>query len=38
MIPGMVVAAGGLWGMTTFDAGTPVGWIIVVHMILNLGL
>lgn len=38
VIPGMVVAAGALWGMTTFDQGTPVAWIIAVHLALNLGL
>jgi DHA2 family lincomycin resistance protein-like MFS transporter len=38
VIPGMVVAAGALWGMTTFDQGTSVAWIIAVHLALNLGL
>lgn len=38
VIPGMVVAAGALWGMATFDQGTSVGWIIAVHLALNLGL
>lgn len=38
VIPGMGAAAAALWGMTTFDAGTPVLWIIAVHMALNLGL
>lgn len=38
VIPGMIVAAAALWGMTTFDIGTSIGWIIAVHMALNLGL
>lgn len=38
VIPGMIVAAGALWGMTTFGVDTGVAWIIVVHMALNLGL
>lgn len=38
VIPGMIVAAGALWGMTTFGTDTPVAWIIAVHMTLNLGL
>ena len=38
VIPGMAVAAAALWGMTTFDAGTPIWWIVVVQMGLNLGL
>lgn len=38
VIPGMIVAASALWGMTTFGVGTPIAWIIAVHMGLNLGL
>lgn len=38
VIPGMIVAAAALWGMTTFGVGTPVWWIIAVHLALNLGL
>ena len=38
VIPGMIVAAGALWGMATFDATSSIGWIIAVHMTLNLGL
>ncbi|GAA1137810.1 DHA2 family efflux MFS transporter permease subunit [Microbacterium aurantiacum] len=38
VLPGMIVAAAALWGMTTFDAGTPIAWIITVHVALNLGL
>ncbi|GAA1937344.1 MDR family MFS transporter [Microbacterium aoyamense] len=38
VIPGLVIAAGSLWGMTTFDEGTPVWWIVVVYLVLNLGL
>jgi DHA2 family lincomycin resistance protein-like MFS transporter len=38
VIPGMVIAAGSLWGMATFDQGTTVMWIIAVHLALNLGL
>jgi DHA2 family lincomycin resistance protein-like MFS transporter len=38
VLPGMVVAAAALWGMTTFGEGTSVSWIIAVHMALNLGL
>lgn len=38
VIPGMVVAAGALWGMTTFDQGTQIWWVIAVHLALNLGL
>ena len=34
----MIVAAAALWGMTTFDVGTPIAWIITVHVALNLGL
>lgn len=38
VIPGMIVAAAALWGMTTFGVATPVWWIITVHLALNLGL
>ncbi|QLD13187.1 DHA2 family efflux MFS transporter permease subunit [Microbacterium oleivorans] len=38
VIPGMIVAAAALWGMTTFGTETSIGWIIAVHMTLNLGL
>ncbi|MET2012897.1 DHA2 family efflux MFS transporter permease subunit [Microbacterium chocolatum] len=38
VLPGMIVAAAALWGMTTFDAGTPIVWIVSVHVALNLGL
>ena len=38
VIPGMLIAAAALWGMTTFDEQTTVGWIIAVHLALNLGL
>lgn len=38
VIPGMVIAAGSLWGMASFDQDTTVGWIIAVHLALNLGL
>lgn len=38
VIPGMVVAAAALWGMATFGTETSIGWIIAVHMALNLGL
>lgn len=38
VLPGMVVAAAALWGMTTFGLETPVWWIITVHLALNLGL
>lgn len=38
VIPGMVIAAASLWGMATFDQETAVGWIIAVHLALNLGL
>ncbi|WP_403025443.1 MDR family MFS transporter [Salinibacterium sp. GXW1014] len=38
VIPGMVVAAGAMWGMATFDPGTSIAWIIAVHLALNLGL
>ncbi|WP_394279022.1 MDR family MFS transporter [Microbacterium sp.] len=38
VIPGMIVAAGALWGMASFDETTAVGWIIAVHLMLNLGL
>ncbi|TDL45244.1 DHA2 family efflux MFS transporter permease subunit [Microbacterium oleivorans] len=38
VIPGMILGAAGLWGMTTFDSGTSVGWIMTVHLVLNLGL
>ncbi|MFD5213310.1 DHA2 family efflux MFS transporter permease subunit [Microbacterium sp. NPDC058345] len=38
VLPGMVVAAGALWGMATFDAHSSIGWIIAVHVALNLGL
>jgi len=38
VIPGMIVAAAALWGMATFDASTSIGWIVAVHMTLNLGL
>ncbi len=38
VIPGMIVSAAALWGMATFDSGTPIAWIIAVHLALNLGL
>ncbi|MDJ1114782.1 MDR family MFS transporter [Microbacterium dauci] len=38
VVPGMIVAALALWGMTTFDAATTTGWIIAIHITLNLGL
>lgn len=38
VLPGMIVAAASLWGMATFDANTPIAWIVVVHVCLNLGL
>lgn len=38
VIPGMIVAAAALWGMTTFGLATPTWWIITVHLGLNLGL
>lgn len=38
VIPGMIVAATALWGMTSFGESTPLWWIIVVHVTLNLGL
>lgn len=38
VIPGMVVAAGALWGMTTFDEQSSIGWIVAVHVALNIGL
>lgn len=38
VIPGMIVAAAALWGMASFDATTSSGWVIAVHMTLNLGL
>lgn len=38
VIPGMIVAAAALWGMATFDESSAVGWIIAVHLALNLGL
>jgi DHA2 family lincomycin resistance protein-like MFS transporter len=38
VIPGMVIAAGALWGMATFDQNSAVAWIITIHLVLNLGL
>ncbi|MCC2319625.1 MDR family MFS transporter [Cellulomonas xiejunii] len=38
VLPGMVVAAAALWGMTTFGMDTQIWWIVAVHMTLNLGL
>ncbi len=38
VIPGMVVAAGSLWGMATFDEQSSIAWIIAVHVALNIGL
>jgi DHA2 family lincomycin resistance protein-like MFS transporter len=38
VLPGMIVAAAALWGMATFDASSSIGWIIAVHVTLNLGL
>ncbi|MBO3087851.1 MDR family MFS transporter [Cellulomonas dongxiuzhuiae] len=38
VLPGMVVAAAALWGMTTFGIDTQIWWIVAVHMTLNLGL
>lgn len=38
VIPGIVIAAGALWGMTTFDQTTSIAWVIAVHLTLNLGL
>ncbi|MDQ1127707.1 DHA2 family lincomycin resistance protein-like MFS transporter [Microbacterium sp. SORGH_AS 505] len=38
VIPGMIIAAAALWGMTLFDANTGVPFVIAVHLALNLGL
>ena len=38
VIPGMIIVAGALWGMTTFDAATSLAWIVAVHVTLSLGL
>ncbi|WP_314507433.1 MFS transporter [uncultured Microbacterium sp.] len=38
VIPGVMIVAGALWGMTTFGAATPVAWIIAVHATLSIGL
>lgn len=38
VIPGLIIAAGALWGMTTFDELSPTWWVVVVHVVLNLGL
>ncbi|MFD6055697.1 DHA2 family efflux MFS transporter permease subunit [Agromyces sp. NPDC060279] len=38
VIPGMIVATGALWGMATFGQDSAIGWIIAVHVALNLGL
>jgi len=39
VIPGMTIAAAVLWAMAlTFDEGTPIWWVITVHLALNLGL
>ncbi|MCR2811018.1 MULTISPECIES: MDR family MFS transporter [unclassified Microbacterium] len=38
VIPGMIVAAGALWGMATFDEQSSIGWIVTVHVTLNIGL
>lgn len=38
VIPGMIIAAAALWGMTLFDVNTGVTFVIAVHLALNLGL
>ena len=38
VIPGMIIAAAALWGMTLFDVNTAVPFVIGVHLMLNLGL
>ena len=38
VIPGMIIAAAALWGMTTFDENTTIPWIVAIHLTLNLGL
>jgi DHA2 family lincomycin resistance protein-like MFS transporter len=39
VIPGAVVLSIALWGMTTLlHENTSIGWVIVVHLVLNAGL
>lgn len=38
VLPGMIIAAAALWGMTTFDENSAIAWIVAVHVTLNLGL
>ncbi len=36
--PGAAIASSALWGMTTYDAGTPLAVVVGVHVVLNIGL
>jgi DHA2 family lincomycin resistance protein-like MFS transporter len=39
VIPGAFIVSAALWGMTTMlHEGTSIGWVIVVHLLLNAGL
>ncbi|QCU79067.1 DHA2 family efflux MFS transporter permease subunit [Citricoccus sp. SGAir0253] len=38
VVPGTVVVAAALWGMTTLTAASPVALLIVWHVLLNAGL
>lgn len=38
IIPGSILASAGLWGMTTFGADTSLGYVVVWHMVLSVGL
>ncbi|MBB6120079.1 MDR family MFS transporter [Nocardiopsis algeriensis] len=38
VVPGAMVVSAALWGMTLFDADTPLGMIVAAHLVLSLGL
>ena len=38
IIPGAILAAAGLWGMTTFSEGTSPGMVVAWHIVLSIGL
>lgn len=38
VIPGGILASAGLWGMTTLDADSGLGLVVVCHIVLSIGL
>lgn len=38
VIPGAILASGGLWGMTTLGADSSLGMVVAFHIVLSIGL